>query len=202
MKGLQRVQIGANACDKQEILMNIRKSKLVGTTLVAAAAVFVLTAQSSIAAGGSAANKLEGAWIAKVQGAGAPVQWSYVLSPDASGRSASIHGSIDVGGVSPLPADRSSPLIGEVVMTGPNTGKFTSMWYGISETPAPHIVYIGMNNGDIVFVDPAHVIGTSNIVFYLPSADANGDGIPDSNAVPLAPPTTLETIDTRLPPPQ
>ena len=180
--------------------MRIRKSKLVGTTLVAAAAVFVVPGPSSLAAGNSAANKLEGAWIAKVEGT--PLQWSYVLSPDASGRSASIHGSIEVGGASPVGADHSSPLIGEAVMTGPNTAKFTSLWYGISETPAPHVVYIGMNNGDVVFVDPRHVMGTSNLVFYDPSADADGDGIPDPGAVPLAPPTTVETIDTRLPPPQ
>ena len=97
-----------------------------------------------------------------------------------------------------MPADTSSPLIGEVVMTGPNSGKFTSLWYGINQTPVPHIVYIGMNNGEILFLDPGHVMGTSNIVFYLPSADADGDGIPDPDAVPLAPAITLHTIDTRL----
>jgi hypothetical protein len=59
-----------------------------------------------------------------------------------------------------------------------------------------------MNNGEVVFLDPSHVAGTSNIVFYDPSADADGDGIPDPKAVPLAGPTTVETIDTRLPPPQ
>ena len=176
--------------------MNISKLKSIGTMLVAAVVVLVLAGQVSAGNGGSAANKLEGAWIAKVQGA--PLQWSYVLSPNASGRVASLHGSIDLGGASPIAADSSSPLIGEVVMTGPNSGKFTSLWYGISKTPVPHIVYIGMNNGVILFVDPYNVVGTSNIVFYLPTADADGDGIPDPDAVPIAPPTTLQTIDTRL----
>ena len=176
--------------------MNISKAKVIGTTLAAAAAVFVPTGEAGLANGGPASNKLQGAWIAKVQEA--PLQWSYVLSSDASGRTASIHGSIDIGGVSPVSADRSTPLIGEVVLTGPDSGKFTSLWYGISDTPTPHVAYIGMNNGDISFVDPAHVMGTSNIVFYLPSADADGDGIPDQDAVPLAPPTTLHTLDTRL----
>ena len=180
--------------------MNISRSKGVGTTLTLAAAVFVLSAQVSVANDGSAANKLEGAWIAKVEGA--PLQWSYVLSPNASGRVASIHGSIDVGIAGPIHADNSSPLIGEVVMTGPNSGKFTSLWYGISNTPAPHIVYIGMNNGEVLFLDPGHVRGKSNIVFYLPSADADGDGIPDPDAVPLAPPFTVNTDDTRLSLPQ
>jgi hypothetical protein len=180
----------------RETLMNINGFKTVGTTLVAAAAVLFFAGQASAANVGSAANKLEGAWIAKVQEV--PLQWSYVLAPDASGRAAALHGSIDVGGASPIAADDSSPLIGEVVMTGPSSGKFTSLWYGVSNTPGPHVVYIGMNNGTILFLDPGHVLGTSNIVFYLPSADADNDGIPDPDAVPLAPPITLHTIDTRL----
>ena len=39
--------------------------------------------------GGGSAYKLEGAWIAKVDGSTG--QWSYVLSPDSSGRRASGH---------------------------------------------------------------------------------------------------------------
>ena len=83
-------------------------------------------------------------------------------------------------------------------MTGPASAKFTSLWYGITQTPTPHVVYIGMNNGTIDFVDPTHAKGTSNIVFYLPSADADGDGIPDADAEPLAEAITLHTVDTRL----
>lgn len=176
--------------------MNISNAKAIGTMLAAAAALFVLTGEAGLANGGAASVKLQGAWIAKVQEA--PLQWSYVLSPEPSGRVASIHGSIDIGGASPIEADHTTPLIGEVALTGPDSGKFTSLWYGISDTPTRHIVYIGMNSGDIAFVDPGHVMGTSNIVFYLPSADADGDGIPDQDAVPLAPPTTLHTLDTRL----
>src|SRR5512146_1482783 len=44
---------------------------------------------------GSGAFKLEGAWIARVVGTNG--QWSYVVSPDNSGRHATAHGSIDVG---------------------------------------------------------------------------------------------------------
>jgi len=175
------------------------RPRVVGTVLAAAAAVLFAAAPAVAVNDGSGAFKLEGAWIAKVPGA--PFQWSYVLSPDASGRRASLHGSVDIGFVSPIPADQGTPLIGEGVMTGRDTAKFNSMWYGISNSPAPHVAYIGVSIGEIMFVDQGKVVVTHHFYFYLPSADADGDGIPDPGAVPVIPPVVVVSIDTRVPSP-
>ncbi len=149
------------------------------------------------------AVKLEGAWIAKVQGA--PAQWSYVVSPDSSGRRAAFHGSIDVGFLTPFGDDSTSPFIGEVVMTGHDTARFNSVWYGLKKTPSgpivtTQVVYIGMNSGEIKYVGQGEAVGTSNLAFYLPGADADGDGFPDPGQMPVAS-RTVTTIDTRLPAP-
>jgi hypothetical protein len=102
-------------------------------TLVAAmtvAACMFLTVPTATAAEG--AFKLEGAWVAKV--VGIPAQWSYVLVPDSSGRYAALEGSLDIGfSLGPLfpPSDKTSLLMANLVMTGPKTGKFNSVWYGI-----------------------------------------------------------------------
>jgi hypothetical protein len=183
----------------EEDAMFTSRPRVVGPLLAAAAAVLFAAATAVAANDGSGAFKLEGAWIAKVQGA--PFQWSYVLSPDASGRRASLHGSVDIAFAGPIPADRGTPLIGESVMTGRDTGKFNSMWYGISNSSTPQIAYIGVSSGEIMFVDQGKMVVTHHFYFYLPSADADGDGIPDPGAVPVIPPVVVVSIDTRLPSP-
>jgi hypothetical protein len=157
-----------------------------------------------------AAAKLEGAWIAKVvevegQLVAPPSQWTYVLSPDSSGRRASGHGTIDVGLYTPLDemADAVSPLLIDLVMTGPTTGTFNSVWYGLKKGPTSvgttaEIIYIGVNHGDINMVAPGKSKNTHNIAFYGPESDEDHDGLPDAGAQPLAPPIVVHTEDTRL----
>jgi hypothetical protein len=172
--------------------------KVIATVLMAAVAAFLLATPVGAANNAMGAMKLEGAWIAKVPGT--PVQWTYVLSPDPSGRSASFHGSIEVGFGNPLGSDRTSPLLGAVVMTGPTTGKFNSVWYGISNIAG--VVYIGVDTGDIEFVG-GKILGTHNLVFYLPDQDADEDGLPDPGEMPaFGYPGPVHTIDTRLPLPR
>ena len=132
----------------------------------------------------SKAGKLGGAWIAMV--VDGPGQWTYVLAADPSGRHAAGHGSIDVGfyvpGLSEL-ADRNSPLLIDMVMTGPDRGTFNSVWYGIREvsggTTSSEVVYIGISWGEFRLVAPGRSEVTHNIEFYLPFQDADGDGLPD-----------------------
>ena len=88
-----------------------------------------------VESGQTGAVKLEGAWIAKVTAMDGvppstplPFQWSYVLAPSPSGRSASIHGSVDVAFPESIASDSHSPIIGEMVQTGPNTVVYTSIW--------------------------------------------------------------------------
>ena len=75
--------------------MKLQRLKMAVVTVMSISACLLLAAPTAMADKGAGANKLEGAWVAKV--IGMPGQWSYVLSPDASGRRAALAGSIDVG---------------------------------------------------------------------------------------------------------
>jgi hypothetical protein len=182
--------------------MQISKRKMVVAALSAAVAGWLVVTPVGAGNGSNGAVKLEGAWIAR--GVEAPLQWTYVLSPDPSGRQAALHGSIDVGlGGNPFGADYASPLIGNLVLTSPDTARFNSVWYGITKLPpaAPlsaQIVYIGMNSGEATFVDGQWEV-THHIAYYLPSSDADKDGLPDPGTLPAVGPITVHTVDTRVP---
>lgn len=151
-----------------------------------------------------AAVKLEGAWIARVSsmegvplGTPLPFQWNYVLVPSASGRRASVHGSVVVKFPQVIPSDFASPLIGEVTQTGPNTIAFTTIWHHVQTgSPVDQVVLIGMARGEGRFIGPGQMEGTHHFALYLPSADADGDGLPEGD-----PFMTFEvtSIDTRVP---
>jgi hypothetical protein len=185
--------------------MKFFKFNVVMTALVVASAV-LLVAPADAGKQSSAAFKLEGAWIARVVEVPGG-QWTYTLSPDASGRHATGHGSIDVGLYTPPLSDMvdiTSPLLIDVVITGPDTAKFNSVWYGTKKVTGlattAEVIYIGVNRGDFKRVAPNKSEGTHNIEFYLASADADHDGLPDPGAVPVGG-ATVHTIDTRLPSP-
>lgn len=184
--------------------MKFGKFKVVMTALVAASAV-LLVAPADAGKKASAAFKLEGAWIARIVEVPGG-QWTYTTSPDASGRHATGHGSIDVGLYTPLSdmVDTTSPLLIDAVITGPDTVKFNSIWYGTKKVVGlatlAEVIYIGVNHGELKQVAPNKREGTHNIEFYLASADADHDGLPDPDAVPVAA-VTVHTIDTRLPSP-
>jgi len=189
----------------KEDTMKFSKFKVVMTALVAASAV-LLAAPADAGKKASAAFKLEGAWIARVVEVPGG-QWTYTVSPDASGRYATGHGSIDVGLYTPPfsdMVDTISPLLIDVVITSPDTAKFNSIWYGIKKVTGlatiAEVVYIGVNRGELKRVAPNKSEGTHNIEFYLASSDADHDGLPDPGAVPVAG-VTIHTIDTRLPSP-
>ncbi len=185
--------------------MFIGRQKTIVTALVVVAAVYVFAALMFAGAAGEGAMKLEGAWIAKVvsyqdKPGLFPFQWSYVLAPDPSGRSATIHGSIDVGfPQNPLlPFDFHSPFIGEMVQTGPENAVFNTYWYEIRNGPTNEIVAIGRSWGEAKFVEPGKAEAIHHFEFYLPSTDTNGDGIPEGSPIAQF---TVTTTDTRIPPP-
>ena len=167
----------------------------------------VVTAAGTIAWTGTEPQsyKLEGAWVAKVPGT--PIMWNYALSPDPSGRSAAMFGeiqvpigpSIIVPGLFP-DLEYYSTMVGEIKMTGPDTCEFSSVWYGMKKGfPFNQVVFIGMNNGQARFIEPGRALGTNHLAFYAPSADADGDGLPDPGQAPVLclPPSV--SIGTRLP---
>jgi hypothetical protein len=157
-----------------------------------------------VESGQTGAVKLEGAWIAKVTamdgvpaGTPLPFQWSYVLAPSASGRSASIHGSVDVAFPESVVSDFHTPIVGEMVQTGPDTVAFTSIWYHVAEgSQVDQIVLIGMVRGEARFIGPGKAEATHHFALYLPSADADGDGLPEGTPILTFDATSM---DTRLP---
>ena len=196
------------------------KFKVVAATIVAVAASVLLVAPAE--AGKKAVPdvkpvtpspnsiKLEpGVWVAKV--VGVPAQWHYILSTDPSGRHAAGYGKIDVGFYDEdldEAVDETSPLLIDVVMTGPRTAKFNSVWYGIKNDPevlipdvlaiTGHIVYIGVNRGEIEMLEPGKSRGTHTICYYDPvTSDSDQDGFPDPGATGDCQPT-FQTLDTRL----
>lgn len=182
------------------------KRRLVIIPTLAIVTVAMLVVPRIVASGqDQGAYRLEGAWIARVSGMDGvppgtplPFQWSYVLAPSASARRASIHGSVDVAfPQSILAFDFASPIVGEMVQTGPDTVAFSSVWYHIvRSSPVDQIVLVGTARGEGRFTAPGQVEATHHFAFYLPSADTNGDGLPEG-----APVATFDamTMDTRVP---
>jgi hypothetical protein len=148
--------------------------------------------------------KLEGVWVARASsmegvptGTPLPFQWNYVLVPSASGRRASLHGSVVVAFPQVITSDFVSPLIGEVIQTGPDTFAFTTIWHHVrTGSPANQVVLIGMARGEARFIESGKLEATHHFALYLPSADADGDGLPEG--VPFM---TFEvtSVDTRVP---
>jgi len=200
--------------------MALSKFKVVAATAVAVAASLLLvapadagkkaTADAKAIAPSPNSVKLEsGVWVSKV--VGAPAQWNYVATADPSGRHAAAYGTVDVGFYSALDklTDETSPLLIDVVMTGPDTATFNSVWYGIKhydeETAlekqvSGYIVYIGVNRGTLKYTSPDRADGTHNICYFdAATSDIDpADGFPDATAVPFFCPDTVYTVDTRL----
>lgn len=160
---------------------------------------------AAFAGGVPGAQKLEGAWIAKVDGF--PGQWTYVMIPDSSGRNASVHGSIDVGfSVSELgDYDEVTPFLGAAKMIGPETAVGRSVWYGLKELappsiPSDEVVWIGTSDSTFEFKAANKMFVVHNFAFYLADQDGDGDGLPDEGEPPVYT-LQLATNDTRLPSP-
>jgi hypothetical protein len=184
-----------------------------GAILGSIAVSLLLVSPMAMADKGMAANKLGGAWIARVVGVPLLSQWSYVIVPDPSGRTATGHGSVDMGfnteeilGYPYFEAtDFASPILINVTMTAPDMAAYNSIYYGLKRLDPPSpvtagLVYIGVVKGTLKFVGPDKTEGTHNFELYYPEQDADGDGFPDEGqTTPFT--FQLQTIDTRLPSP-
>jgi hypothetical protein len=150
------------------------------------------------------AFKLEGAWVARAIGFPSPVQWSYVLQPNPSGRTATLHGSVDLGFPSDTPPGTSaSPLIGECAVAAPGTATCFVMWYSVLKGGPGRfdtLIAIGTVTSEMTFVAPARGVVTHHFAIYSPDQDADGDGFPDPGQVPRQT-FSVTSHDTRLPKP-
>lgn len=131
--------------------------------------------------------------------------------PDPSGRTAAISGSVPVpitpGVIVPglFPdLEYASPMVGQAVMTGPDTLQFASVLYGMKkDVPFNQVVCIILNNGEGKIIQPGKSVYTNHLAFYYPSADADHDGLPDPGQAPalcLSPTVSLETRVPMIPP--
>lgn len=194
----------------KENIMVFNKRNVSMAAVVAAIVAIVLATQIGASFSHQGAMKLEGAWVARVTSMNDEPfpfvsQWTYVFSPDASGRRATLHGTIDVGfGPSqPSNVEYNTPLIGEAVQTGPDTAVFNACWYKVQQGGAGQlnqILSIGTVSGEAWYVAEGKFVTTHHFAIYLPSSDADGDGIPDEGSFPVSQ-FMVTTQDTRIPSP-
>ncbi len=87
-------------------------------------------------------------------------------------------------------ADHTSDHIGQTVKTGLNTYESTLIGYGTkkAELPGmlPEIVYISVIYAKAQLIDENTMEGKGTHAFFLPSADADGDRLPDEGREPIA----------------
>ena len=175
----------------------ISKKNIILTCMTVIGAALLVLTQTAGSNQNQQSNKLEGAWICKVPGT--PMRWTLVMSPDPSGRRATINGSIQVhvpfdlmypgvvpGGIYP------SDYVGEAVMTGPYTAKVTCVGYAMKNVlPSAaypfyeQVAWMYVVSGELKFTAPGKFQIQSPFALYLPSADADGDGLPDAGQTPI-----------------
>ena len=187
----------------------LNKKNIALTILAAAAGALLILSQSVWSGQQGAPAKLEGTWVARLPGT--PAQWNYVVnSTEPSGQRASLWGTFTIpfpGFLYGLPPkyepDEISVFSGEVVLTGRNEAKGAVIWWGLKNTtlgdpgyPFKQVVHIGVSSFTISYTASDKAQVTHHMKFYDPSADADGDGLPDPGQQPVfsAPPMT--SIDT------
>lgn len=178
---------------------------------VAAGAFLALSPHAQSDGNRRQAMKLEGAWVARVPGM--PAQWSYVLTPaDSSGRRASVQGAFSIripGFLYGLPAQYESEEFpsfwGEVMLTGRNEAEGTVIWWGLKNTVPTQtypfekqLVVIGVDSFSVSLTAPGKTQVIHNMKFYDPSADVDGDGLPDSGQDPVFSAAPMISYDTSL----
>ena len=186
----------------------LSKKNIALTILAAVGGVLLILSQTAWTEKQGASAKLEGAWVARLPGT--PFQWNYVLTPaEPSGRRATLWGTFTIpipGALVGLPAQYQTPDLsvfsGEVVMTERNEANGKVVWWGLKDTVVgiKQVVYIGVSSSTITFTAPGKAQVTHLMKFYDPTADADGDGLPDSGQQPAfsAPPVTSTDTCTSL----
>ena len=138
--------------------------------------------------------KLEGAWIASSDNG---IRSLVTFAPsDPSGRIATFRNQMVVPPelLAALGVEAYTDEIGEHVVTGPTTGKYTGIWYGLA---GGRIATIFLDNSSVTFVSPTQLTIEHTVAAYLATADADNDGYPDPGSTPVGV-FTAHTVSKRL----
>jgi hypothetical protein len=133
--------------------------------------------------------RLEGAWVGNLPGL---TQFSYTMTPlDPEARSAALK--LQYFGWGPdlaallgqFGGQTYSEAVGEVQIIGKNLGKYTMVYYYLTQANPPEVKAIVVQSGFWRFTGPmsAETFNTTHAI-YLPTTDADADGLPDAGATP------------------
>ena len=129
--------------------------------------------------------KLEGAWIGETAGGGVQ-RLLLTYSPlDPSGQSAAFHNQMvwTPEALAGSGIQAVSDEVGETVVTGNNTVKYTGYWYGLV---GGRITLIFEDNATATFDSPTQFTATHTISVYVSAiADLDKDGFPDPGSTPV-----------------
>ncbi|MHC4440405.1 MAG: hypothetical protein ACYS3S_23905, partial [Planctomycetota bacterium] len=167
------------------------KTKLNAIVPLACVTVGVLLLGQSGYASDNSGSGLDGAWIMKVSNGLATFSHNFTLSTqDSNGlRYTAVmeysECSATVFGMFPK-ATKQSDSIGIAVKTGLSTLDYTVVGKGVKKGElADEVVYISVLSGDMRLVGLDAMEGEVAVAYYLANQDADHDGLPDANEVPV-----------------
>jgi hypothetical protein len=163
--------------------MKYSKYIMLAVCAAAAGTCLVLTTQVYSETGNSKVVKLEGAWIGQADNG---VRAIVTYSPsDPSSRRATFHNQMvwPAEVLALAGCDAVTDEIAEEIVTGPNTGSYSGIWYGLING---QIVSIFLDSADITYLSPTEKYISHTVEAYLASTDADNDGYPDPDSLPAA----------------
>jgi len=184
------------------------KRNIALTTLAAAAGTLLILSQTAFS---NRCHSLGGAWVGQVPDLG--IQWCGIHAPlDPDGRKAAIKWQwVTVGpqftALFAQFGGQASEVVGELEMVNRNTARYTEVWYIVTPAnlqavpPQPAVVTgICVMKGTWRYTGSDTATTEDTLLVYTAEADADHDGMPDANAVPVIPPTSFSgTLHYRVP---
>lgn len=162
--------------------MKSKQYAVLAVCAAAAGAFLVFNTPLRSEAGNSQATKLEGAWINQTENG---IRGLVTFAPsDPSGRSAAFRAKMvwPPALLASVGLEAVTEEVGEGFVTGPDTSKYTAIWYGLA---GGQIVLIFLDNTTLTHVSPTQITLQHTVDVYLATADADNDGYPDPGSTPV-----------------
>lgn len=135
--------------------------------------------------------RLDGAWIVNIPSGMTTLNHNFTFTtqdPNGLRHTAVMEHSecsATVFGMFPK-ATHQSDSVGIAVKTGLNTLEYTVVGQGIKKGELEdEVVYISVLSGQMRFLDPNTMEDEATVAYYLANQDADHDGLPDANQVPV-----------------